>query len=41
MSTMYVLLMKLKYALSDSQKWREHVSYDCTGYEMELRTGAA
>ena len=23
MSTMYVLLMKLKYALSDSQKWRE------------------
>ena len=40
---MYVLLMKLKYAhtLSDSQKWREHVSYDCAAYEMELRTGIA
>ena len=30
--------MKWGYELSESQKWREHVSHDCAMNEMELRT---
>ena len=38
MSAMIVLLVKWKYALSESRKWREHVSRDCTAHKLETRT---
>ena len=37
MSGMIVLLMNWEYAHPD-QEWREHVSYNCAAYELEMRT---
>ena len=38
MSAVMVQLMKWKYALPESQKWREHVSCEGEAHEMEIHT---